>query len=105
MIREVVRPLGPTLLQVPPVASDVAFLESFASQMFARRGTYGWGGNWTGDAYQVLLWAHLQPEIVYDETIATRGLDGYRVLVMPDCDVLTRRWRSGSSSSRPTAAW
>ncbi len=90
LIREVVRPLGPTLLQVPPVASDVAFLESFAAQMFARRGTYGWGGNWSGDAYQVLLWAHLQPEIVYDETITTRGLDGFRVLVLPDCDVLTQ---------------
>ncbi len=26
---------------------------------------------------------------MFDETIATRGLDGFRVLVMPDCDVLT----------------
>lgn len=90
LIRDVVRPLGPTLLQVPPVPSDVACLQSFASQMFAHRGTYGWGGGWSGDAYEVLLWAHLQPEIVYDETIATRGLDGFRVLVMPDCDVLTQ---------------
>ena len=48
LIREVVRPLGPTLLAVPGVKSDVAFLESFASQMFAGRGTYGWCGNWEG---------------------------------------------------------
>ena len=89
LIRQVVRPLGPTLLQVPAAKSDVAFLESFASEMFARRGTFGWGGGWTGDCYHVLLYAHLQPEIVFDETIATRGLDGFRVLVMPDCDVLT----------------
>jgi len=89
LVKEVVEPLGPALLQVPDRASDVAFLESFASQMFARRGTYGWGNGWSGDAYQMLLWAHLQPEVVYDETVLKRGLDGYRVLVMMDCDVLT----------------
>ena len=89
LVKEVVEPLGPALMQVPDRKSDVAFLESFASQMFARRGTYGWGSGWSGDGYQVLMWAHLQPEIVYDETIAQRGLDGFRVLVMFDCDVLT----------------
>ncbi len=93
LIHEVVQPLGPTLLQTPAVKSDVAFLESFASEMFAGRTTYsysGWGGSWPGDAYHVLLYAHLQPEIVFDETITTRGLDGFRVLVMTDCDVITQ---------------
>ena len=89
LVRDVVVPLGPALLQVPDRPSDVAFLESFASQMFARRGTYGWGNGWSGDAYQMLMWAHLQPEIVFDETVLKQGLDGYRVLVMMDCDVLT----------------
>ncbi|MHC4399052.1 MAG: LamG-like jellyroll fold domain-containing protein [Planctomycetota bacterium] len=90
LIRQVVRPLGPTLLQVPGVRSDVAFLESFASEMFARRGTYGWGTSWAADAYHAVLYAHLQPEIVFDETVLERGLDGYQVLVMADCDVLTQ---------------
>lgn len=90
LIRRVIRPLGPTLLQVPGARSDVAFLESFASQMFARRGTYGWGGSWCGDAYHAMLYAHLQPEIVFDETVIQRGLEGFRVLVMPDCDVITQ---------------
>jgi hypothetical protein len=89
LVKEVVEPLGPALMQVPDRPSDVAYLESFASQMFARRGTYGWGQGWSGDAYQVLLWARLQPEIVYDETVLQRGLEGFRVLVMMDCDVLT----------------
>jgi len=89
LVKEVVEPLGPTLMQVPDRKSDVAYLESFAAQMFARRGTYGWGHGWGGDAYQMLMWAQLQPEIVYDETIMQRGLDGFRVLVMFDCDVLT----------------
>jgi len=89
LVRHVVRPLGPTLLKVPGVKGDVAFLESFASEMFAKRGTYGWNGTWAGDAYHVTLYAHLQPEVVFDETIVGRGLDGFRVLVMPDCDVIT----------------
>jgi hypothetical protein len=120
LIREVVQPLGPTLLQVPAARSDVALLESFAAEMFARRGTYGWGGSWAGDCHLVLQYAHLQPEIVFDETLtapagdaaaaagdenvpapapaepnggeesrAREPLDHYRVLVMPDCDVLT----------------
>ena len=88
LIAGVIQPLGPSLLQVPAAPADVAFLESFASAMFAGRGTYGWGGSWGGDAYHVLLYARLQPEIVYEETIMKTGLDGFRVLVMADCDVL-----------------
>jgi hypothetical protein len=78
------------LLSVPALQSDVAFLESFSSEMFARRGTYGWCGGWAGDVYHALMYAKLQPEIVFDETIAGRGLSGFRLLVMPDCDVLTK---------------
>lgn len=90
LIDDVVEPLGPTLLSVPAVQSDVAFLESFSSEMFARRGTYGWCGGWAGDVYHALMYAKLQPQIVFDETILSRGLGGFRVLVMPDCDVLTK---------------
>lgn len=89
LVKEVVEPLGPALLQVPDRRSDVAFLESFASEMFAGRGSYGWSRGWAGDAYHILQYAELQPEIVYDETLAARGLEGFRVLVLMDCDVLT----------------
>ena len=88
LIANVVEPLGPTLLQVPAVPSDIAFLESFTSAMFAGRGTYGWGSSWAGDAYHILQYAHLQPEIVYEETVLKFGLDGYKMLVLMDCDVL-----------------
>lgn len=90
LIKTVVEPIGPTLLQVPDIQPDVAFLESFASQMFARRGTWGWGGGWEGDAYHVLHYAQIQPEVIYDETLLQKGLDGYRVLVMMSCDVITK---------------
>lgn len=90
LIAEVVEPLGPTLLQVPAAPADVAFLESFSSAMFAGRGTYGWGRSWGGDAYHIVRYARLQPEIVYEETIMEDGLDAYRVLVLTDCDVLPK---------------
>ncbi|NQT93446.1 MAG: hypothetical protein HQ559_11855, partial [Lentisphaerae bacterium] len=88
LIHRVVHPFGPTLLQVPDAPPDVAMLESFTSQMFARRGTWGWSASWTADAHLILQWACLQPEIVYEETILRDGLDRYKILVMPSCDVL-----------------
>jgi hypothetical protein len=88
LIHDVVQPLGPTLLQVPDRPSDVAVLESFSSQMFASRGTHGWSASWEADMHLILQWAGLQPRIVYDETILRDGLDGFKVLVMPYCDVL-----------------
>lgn len=90
LIRDVVRPLGPTLMQVPDGEMDVAWLESFASQMFARRGTYGWGRGWGADAYLVARYAGLQPEVIYDETIADNGLGKYKILFVMHADVLTR---------------
>lgn len=89
LIASVVEPLGPMLLQVPAAPADIAFLESFSSAMFAGRGTYGWGGSWAGDAYHILLYAQMQPEIIYEESLVDAGLEGYKVLVLADCDVLT----------------
>jgi len=90
LIREVVRPLGPTLLQVPDAPADVAILESFTSQMFAGRGSYGWGKSWEADVHLVLQWAHLQPKVIFEETLLRDGLEGCKVLVLPACDVLPR---------------
>lgn len=91
LIKTVVEPLGPTLLQVPDRSAEVACLQSFAAEMFAGRGTYGWGRSWGADAYFVLLYAQLQPEIVFDETVVRQGLDRFRVVVLADCDVLTEQ--------------
>lgn len=88
LIRDVVRPLGPALLEIPDAPSDVALLESFTSQMFAGRGTYGWGRGWEADMYLVLQWARLQTRIIYEETILRDGLENFKILVMPACDVL-----------------
>jgi hypothetical protein len=90
LIHDIIEPYGPMLRKTPAARHDVAFYESFAAQMFAQRGAYGWSHTWTGDCYQVLQHAGLQADVVYDETITRFGLDDYRVLVIPDGDVLTR---------------
>ncbi len=89
LIHEVVQPLGPTLLQTPGGEERRGLPGELrlGDVRRAPRHAIGWGGSWLGDAYHVLLYAHLQPEIVFDETITSRGLDGFRVLVMADCDV------------------
>ncbi|MFG0261555.1 MAG: hypothetical protein ACF788_04115, partial [Novipirellula sp. JB048] len=89
LVSEVVEPLGPTLMQVPDAESDVVFLESFTSQMMARRGTYGWNRSWAGDMYHILMYAQLQPRVMYEESLLAGGLRGAKVLVLADCDVLT----------------
>lgn len=90
LIREVVRPLGPMLLHLEDPPTDVALLESFTSQMLAGRGTYGWGQSWEADVHLILQWARLQPKVIYEETVLRDGLDQYKVLVLPSCDVLPR---------------
>jgi hypothetical protein len=83
--REVLEPLGPALRQVGDRRSDVAYLASFTAQMFAGRGSYGYAGD---EAYLTLLHAQLQPAVLFEETLLADGLDGCRVLVLADCDVL-----------------
>ncbi|MDZ4197831.1 MAG: LamG-like jellyroll fold domain-containing protein [Kiritimatiellia bacterium] len=90
MIRTVVEPLGPMLLQIPDPPTDVAMLESATSIFFGERGTWGWGHGWMSEMYQCLIWARLQPKVIYEDTILRDGLDGIRVLVLPHCAVLPR---------------
>jgi hypothetical protein len=90
LIDTVVTPLGPSLLQIPEMPSDIAFLQSFSSEMFAQVGEFGWGWGWANDAYQILRYAHLQPKVVYEESIQKGALDGVKILVAVKCPVLTK---------------
>ncbi len=90
LIDDVIEPLGPTLMAIPDERSEVAFLESFTSQMFARRGGYGSNNGWEADVWLALQHAHVQTDILFEETLLKNGLSGRKVLVMPYCDVLTK---------------
>ncbi len=90
LLHDVIEPLGPTLMAIPDERSEVAFLESFTSQMFARRGSQGSNTDWAADVWLGLQHAHVQTDILYEETLLKNGLSGRKVLVMPHCDVLTK---------------
>ena len=90
LLHDVIEPLGPTLMAIPDERSEVAFLESFTSQMFAHRGSYGSNTDWAADVWLALQHAHVQTDILYEETLLKNGLSGRKVLVMPYCDVLTK---------------
>lgn len=90
LIHDVIEPLGPTLMAIPDERSEVAFLESFTSQMFAHRGGYGSNMDWATDVWLALQHAHVQTDIVFEETLIKGGLSGRKVLVMPYCDVLSK---------------
>jgi len=91
LLHDVIEPLGPTLMAIPDERSEVAMLESFTSQMFARRGGYGSNNGWEADVWLALQHAHVQTDILYEETLLTKsGLSGRKVLVMPYCDVLPK---------------
>ncbi|MCB1203500.1 MAG: hypothetical protein KDN18_04510 [Verrucomicrobiae bacterium] len=89
LVEEVVEPLGPALLKIPDTNSEVAFLESFTSQMFARRGGYGSNLGWSADLWLALQHAHVRCDVLYEETLLRDGLAGRKFLIMPECDVLT----------------
>jgi hypothetical protein len=86
--KTIAEPLGPTLKKVPSRKHDVAWLESFASQMLAGRGVWGWSTYELGARYRALSHAGLQSDIVYEESILDEGLDQYKVLFLLGCDVL-----------------
>ncbi len=88
LLNDVVKPLGPVLKRIPERSPEVAVLESFASSVFAGRGTWGWTG-WAFDVNLMLMWANLAPAVVYEETLLRDGFGNLKVLVLPHCDVLT----------------
>ena len=89
LIQNIAQPLGPTLLKVPDERREIAFLESFTSQIFARRGGHGYNATWSADLFLALQHAHLPPDILFEETLLKTGLSGRKLLVMPECDVLS----------------
>ena len=87
---EVLKPFGPLLCELPYRSADVAFLESFASQVFTRQATFGWASGPIGNFWHACEYAGLQSDIVFDESIVEEGLSRYKVLVMSSCGVLTQ---------------
>lgn len=90
MIKEVIAPLGPMLLDLKRADQDVAVLESFTTSIFGHTGNSGWG--WTAPSITFVQRARLDPKVVYEEKVLSPGgLDGVKVLYLPQCRYLTRK--------------
>ncbi len=90
LIHKVIKPLGATLKRIPDRPAQVAMLESFTSQMYGAQPSSGTMGAPAGRMHAVLTRAHLQTEILYEETILRDGLEQYQILALPVCPVLTK---------------
>ncbi|MBO5725011.1 MAG: hypothetical protein J6S58_09310, partial [Lentisphaeria bacterium] len=89
ILHNVVRPLGPVLKRVEERPFRIGVLESFASHVYAGRGSMGWG-TWIFDLNVALHWANLHYGVIYEEEVLKGALDSLSVLIMPHCDVLDR---------------
>ena len=87
MLTGVVQPLSPMLKLLGEPPREVAILHSFASSIFAGRGTWGKGG-WPDDLSLMMYYAGFNPRVIYEESVLRDGLDGIKILAMPHCDVL-----------------
>ncbi len=91
VFNEVGVPLGPLFKALPEAHTQVAFVESAASVLFAWRGGWGWSGRHACDLGALGTLGNLAPRVVYEEELKRDGVPkGINVLLMPHCDVLTR---------------
>lgn len=85
LLTDVVEPLGPMLLKLPRAEPEVAVLESFTTAAMGGACALGW----SSPHVTFLQRARLDPRVIYEDEIRACGLDGVKVLYMPQCSFLT----------------
>jgi hypothetical protein len=90
LAERVYKPYGPMITRLDVSPRRIAVLSSAASIVHrAERSLYGYANTQIYPFYTVMAMAHLQADVVFDETIERFGLDEYDVLVLAQCDTLT----------------
>ena len=87
LLKDVVAPLGPSLLKIGRERNKVAVLESGVTAMFG--GPASWG--WTAPAITFLQRARLDPRVVYEEAVLKGALDDVEVLYAPQLCMTTKK--------------
>ncbi|MFV2069185.1 MAG: hypothetical protein ACC645_19635 [Pirellulales bacterium] len=91
LAEKVYKPYGPMITNLEIAPRRIAILSSAASIVHrAERSLYGYPNTQIYHFYTVMAMAHLQADVVFDETIERFGLDEYDVLVLAQCDTLTK---------------
>jgi len=89
---KVFKPYGPMVTRLEVEPRRIAVLSSAAARVHGTspRLRGGYHNMQPYHFYTVLAMAHLQADVLFDETVERYGLDEYDVLVLPKCDVLTQ---------------
>ncbi len=87
---EIIQPYGPMLRRIGDRPADVAFLESFASQVYSGNATFGWASGEIATYWLATQRAGLQSDMIFDETVMEQGLDKYKILILSNGNVLTQ---------------
>ena len=86
LLKDVVAPIGPSLLKIGRDKSDVAILESGTTAIMG--GPASWG--WTAPSVTFLQRARLDPRVVYEEAVERGALkSGVKVLYAPQLQYTT----------------
>ncbi len=84
-------PFGPLLRKLNVAPRRIALLSSDSSRLYNNSPhLQGYPNYQPYHFYTVMSMAHLNADVVFDESIERYGLDDYDVLVLPKCDVLTQ---------------
>lgn len=88
--RNIMQPFGQVFRQLKTSPRRVAMLDSWASRVYGKcpRPYNHYQNYFIYDFYILFNMAHIPTDVVFEETILDRGLDGYDMLVMPCCDTL-----------------
>jgi hypothetical protein len=87
---DVMAPFGEMSRKTNPVPRRAAVLDSFASRVYSvsPRPYNHYQNYYIYNFYTVLNMAHIPADVLFDETIVEKGLDGYDLLALPNCDTL-----------------
>lgn len=87
----VFKPYGPFLTQADIAPRRIAVLSSMAAAVHGKSPSLlgGYSNYQVYHFYTLLAMNHWNADVLLDETVERYGLDGYDVLVLPKCDVLT----------------
>ncbi|MFA6931487.1 MAG: hypothetical protein WCT05_14275, partial [Lentisphaeria bacterium] len=86
----VLQPYGEFLSRTRQKPRRIAVLDSFASKVYGESPRpYNHYPNYAIYNFYILLaMAHLEADVIFEETIEQEGLDAYELLVLPACDTL-----------------
>ena len=88
--RNVMQPFGETFRKLKTAPRKAAVLDSWASRVYGLcpRPYNHYQNYFIYNFYTLLNMAHIPADVIFEESILDKGLDGYELLVLPCCDTI-----------------